>query len=148
MIECLLCKEPIAPPKRKFCCKAHKDRYNHKYVYNNKWAIEYRGKTPENFLAQLIHHKGRHLKISKEDLQNLYVKQNGYCALSGELMTFVTGSGSVPTNISIDRIDSSLDYSQSNIQLVCRHVNTMKMALSKEELVEWCKKVINHNEVK
>lgn len=46
------------------------------------------------------------------------------------------------TNVSIDRIDSSIGYKEDNIQLVCHIVNLMKHDLSIEELKTWCKRII------
>lgn len=51
-----------------------------------------------------------------------------------------TGAGSW-TNISIDRIDNSQGYELSNIRLVCLAVNTMRNAMSDEEMVAWAKLV-------
>ena len=53
-------------------------------------------------------------------------------------MTNLAGSGRINTNISIDRIDSSVGYVRGNVQFVCDIVNRMKSDLSQEELYEWC----------
>ena len=58
-------------------------------------------------------------------------------------MTTQRGLGkSVPTNMSIDRIDNSIGYEWSNIQLVCDVINKMKQTLTLSELIEWCEAVI------
>ncbi|UVY48073.1 MAG: hypothetical protein [Bacteriophage sp.] len=49
-------------------------------------------------------------------------------------MTYYFDSGRVPTNLSVDRIDSSLGYIKGNIQLVCMAVNQMKSVLTVEQL--------------
>lgn len=72
---------------------------------------------------------------------SLYEDQDGKCALSGYNMTYITGQGRVPTNISIDRIDSNMGYVEGNIQLVCRQSNVMKMELTMEQLAEWCEAI-------
>lgn len=86
--------------------------------------------------------------ITKEDLLNLYEKQNHKCALSGIEMTTIKGSGRFPTNASVDRINPGKDYSIDNIRLVCNHINVMKLDLSDEDLLFYCKKLIEYNDNK
>ena len=57
-------------------------------------------------------------------------------------MTNLAGSGRINTNISIDRIDSSVGYVRGNVQLVCDIVNRMKQNLSQEELYKWCNRIL------
>ena len=78
----------------------------------------------------------------------MYYKQKGLCALSGVPLTHIRGNGQCPTNISIDRIDSSKGYEIDNIQLVSYMVNIMKNKFTKEELVWWCKQIIKHHKRK
>lgn len=73
----------------------------------------------------------------------LYAKQEGRCALSGRIMTYQTGLGRIPTNLSIDRIDSQIGYELSNIQLVCIQANKMKAELSSEDLTSWCEDIVD-----
>ena len=77
---------------------------------------------------------------------SLYEKQEGKCALSGRTMTYQTGEGRVPTNISIDRIDPKIGYELGNIQLVCIQANKMKAELSGNELRDWCLDIVNTND--
>jgi hypothetical protein len=143
---CLHCEIEILPPKRKFCCKEHKNSYNHKHLYNHKYTKTHRSKNPENFIKHLMSYKKRRESISLDDVMSVYNKQEGLCALSGVEMTYNQFGGKCPSNISIDRIDSSKGYRADNIQLVCSLVNTMKMQYTKEELVFWCKKIVENNE--
>jgi hypothetical protein len=57
-------------------------------------------------------------------------------------MTYQAGSGRVNTNISIDRIDSSVGYVRDNVQFVCDVANRMKQDLSQKELLVWCKRIL------
>ena len=81
-------------------------------------------------------------------LCKLYEDQKGLCALSGRPLTFITGKGFVSTNISIDRIDSNIGYIESNIRLVCRHANTMKLTFSDEDLYKWCQDILDKRKKK
>lgn len=84
--------------------------------------------------------------INKDDLIALYEKQNHKCALSGIEMTTIKGSGKFPSNASVDRIDPGKDYSLDNIRLVCNHVNMMRSNLSDENLLYYCKAIIEYND--
>jgi hypothetical protein len=59
-------------------------------------------------------------------------------------MTIGIREGRKPTNISIDRIDSSKSYSFENIQLVCVVVNLMKLDMTQDEFTSWCGAVWNN----
>lgn len=78
----------------------------------------------------------------------MYNSQKGLCALSGKEMTYFSGIGRVPTNISIDRIDSSIGYEELNIQLVCIQANKMKAELLQNDLLDWCSNIINYDKRK
>jgi len=97
--------------------------------------------------------KGIVFDITKEDIEKLYEKQNGICALSGTKMTHNAINDRQdddchilnPDNISIDRIDSSIGYVNNNIQLVCAIVNRIKFEMNECELFDFCCKVIQTN---
>jgi hypothetical protein len=77
-------------------------------------------------------------------LHELWEKQKSKCKISNINMTYIMGQGRIPTNVSIDRIDSNKGYIKNNIQLVCMAVNQMKSDLKIEELVYFCKEIINN----
>lgn len=86
----------------------------------------------------------RRLKKDRSDLSAdfilaLYEVQRGRCAITGRRMTIGTTK---PTNISIDRIDSSRPYERDNVQLVCLAVNYMKHELSQDDFIDWCRAVM------
>lgn len=82
--------------------------------------------------------------IDLQYLHELWDKQKGLCALSGIPMAYYFDSGRVPTNLSVDRIDSSLGYIKGNIQLVCMAVNQMKSDLTVEQLKYFCKSLLEY----
>ena len=63
-------------------------------------------------------------------------------------MTHTLGNGSVLTNMSMDRIDSSKDYVVGNVQIVCLMANIMKNRYDNKNLLKWSKKIVNHLEKK
>jgi len=77
--------------------------------------------------------------------------QKGLCALTGEVLNWGAYPRSeqaqrvCPTNrASLDRIDSSLGYTRSNVQLVTELANRIKGDSSLEELLKVCKAVVFH----
>lgn len=122
-----------------YCHKA----CGHKFRVHNDRRKYYSNisKTPENFIRNLMYCRKRYKKISSEYVISIYRSQNGLCALSGEKMTHIRGHGHLDTNISIDRIDSSKDYVEGNIQLVCTAVNLMKSRLSQEDFIRICTEI-------
>lgn len=112
-----------------------------------------------NFFIKKIYNSMRYRskKYSQDidfDIQyliDLYNFQNGKCAISGIEMTFLIGEYiKIPTNISIDRIDSSKGYIKDNIHLVCTIINTMKNNLTLDDFKMYITLTynnINNNEI-
>lgn len=90
--------------------------------------------------------KGLIVDFDRSYLKELWKIQKGKCAISGLPMTTLVFSGRVSTNISVDRKDSSKGYIKDNIQLVCMAVNQMKSNLTTEELLFFCKNIIQNYE--
>lgn len=83
--------------------------------------------------------------ISKEDVYNLWIKQKGKCALTDVEMQY-SGIGKNPLGASLDRIDSSLNYTPNNIQLVCWVVNQMKNNMTMEQFMLWVHRLAQHDD--
>lgn len=77
--------------------------------------------------------------ITIEQVHDLWISQNKKCALSGVFIGFYD-DGKTHT-CSIDRIDSSKNYSLDNIQLVHKDVNIMKNKFDNKYFIDMCKKV-------
>lgn len=92
----------------------------------------------------------RKFSITIEDIDKLYKKQNGKCALSGihlipsagKTIVECNGNGS---NMSIDRIDSSKGYTKDNIQLLDTRVNWLKGTFKDKEVIELAHKISEYN---
>lgn len=93
-------------------------------------------------------HTDVEFSITLDDIKNLWVAQDGTCALSGIKMTYELQNGRTPTNVSIDKIDHTKGYVTGNIQLVCMACNQIKSDLSEEEMYQFCKKIVEHYESK
>ena len=109
----------------------------------------YKYRCPENYLYTRLgrQNKGQariEVRITKEDLKELWDQQQGKCAVTGLHMTYFPRSQRKSTglNASVDRIDSMDVYRKGNVRLVCSRVNMMKGAGEDADLLWWCKQVI------
>jgi hypothetical protein len=83
--------------------------------------------------------------ITIEDVYNLWIYQKKKCALSKLEIGFYD-DGNKHT-CSIDRINSNLDYTIDNIQLVHKDVNRMKNCYNQNHFIKICKLIAENNEI-
>lgn len=130
---------------RKYCSSSCTGKKNDSIRRTNLTKIS----NLDHFLKEKIllsKKRGKYpVEVSYEDLKSLWDLQKGLCAISKVPMTYQKGQGKVETNVSMDRIDSSLPYILSNVQLVCAQVNYMKNTVTQEKLLYWCREIINGN---
>ena len=77
-------------------------------------------------------------------LKELFIKQEGKCAISGIELTYIIGSNKINTNISIDKINPNNGYTKDNVQLASVLYNTMKYNLTMDELYESCSIILKN----
>ena len=65
---------------------------------------------------KLRHMQDRHT-LTLQQVKDMWIRQRGLCAISGVPMTACKGSTVRADMLSLDRIDSSLGYTQANTQL-------------------------------
>jgi len=85
--------------------------------------------------------------IDIDYLEELYLKQNKKCALSGMDLIFsnVTKNKFGVGTASLDRIDSNQGYIIGNLQWVHKKINIMKNVFTQEEFIDICAKVYKKN---
>jgi hypothetical protein len=115
-------------------------------------------------------HRGLEFDVTIEECWNLFLIQNGKCAISGIPLVLlaqrrpmrkqpesesggVDGSGrikrgSTKQTASLDRIDSTKGYVLNNIQWVHKTINRMKMDMTDSQFVEFCTIVANFQAAK
>lgn len=81
------------------------------------------------------------VKITIDELMEVYEAQAGRCAVTGVLLTHEYETPY--TNVSIDRIDCNGPYEVGNVRLICNVVNIMRGRLSDEELLRWCQAIVD-----
>jgi len=102
------------------------------------------------YLKRKAKERNYEFNVSSEELWELFEKQEGRCALSGEPITLSTtidkNHNLDRTNhtASLDRINNSKGYTIDNVQWVHKTVNLMRRQYTQEEYVSWCKKVAEH----
>nr|QBK92399.1 MAG: hypothetical protein LCPAC401_00370 [Pithovirus LCPAC401] len=96
-----------------------------------------------------LYRRSKTVDITLKQLYEMFEKQGGRCALSGRKLTTYTDSILRPgekrkhlleanhDNISLDRIDSNEGYDDSNVQIVCSIVNSMKMDMPQQLFIKF-----------
>lgn len=107
----------------------------------------YKSSSPETYLYSRLTNKGKQraeVRITKDDLRDMWVDQGGKCAITGMHMTYQPRrmKNSTGLNASVDRIDQSKGYEKGNVRLVCYRVNLMRHSGEDADLVWWCKQII------
>jgi hypothetical protein len=114
---------------------------NQKKENNPAWK-GYNG-IPYGWFSRYFERKGRKKQhfgnITIEQIYNLWIHQNKKCALSGISVGFYDDGKN--HTCSIDRIDSSREYTIDNIQLVHKDVNLMKNKFDNQYFIEMCMKI-------
>lgn len=87
------------------------------------------------------------VSLSAQDLKDIWDKQVGKCPYTGFSMQIphynraIRASKTTPYLASLDRIDSSKGYVLDNVEFVCLAVNYAKNAFSREEMLNFFKKL-------
>lgn len=95
----------------------------------------------------LANKRNINFNLTIDDIINKYNEQKGICKLSGQRLKAPPPNHEYNVtdyNLSIDRIDSSLEYNFNNIQLVTKDINMMKNKFTQSEFINWCSLVYQH----
>ena len=120
---------------------------------NHRWTRSAVGQvcgTLMTYLRRKAKERGLLFQVTKQDLWNLFLRQEGKCALSGVPITLTTvvnaqnNLDKTQMSASLDRIDNSKGYTVDNIQWIHKILNAMRRQYSVEEYVHWCTLVANH----
>lgn len=77
-------------------------------------------------------------------MREQYLRQRGLCAISGMPM-FKDREQRSPYQPAIDRIDSSLGYTEDNCRLICHMVNIARADYDDETFLTMCKACLSHS---
>lgn len=88
-------------------------------------------------------HKGIPFDIDAPYLAELWQRQGGLCAYTGEPMTMMRNRRNT---MSLDRVVPENGYIKGNVVLCCDIVNEMKWDMTDSELLLWCRKIVERAE--
>lgn len=99
-------------------------------------------------LVRDAHKRGYEVSVTPAQLNELFEKQGRRCALSGMELRRAAWRGDIhsPVNdtASLDRIDNTRGYVPGNVQWVHKRLNIMKLTMTQDEFVGWCRLVAEH----
>ena len=103
--------------------------------------------THYNKFKRAAERRGIEWCLTISDIDDLYDKQKGLCAMSGVKLMFDHGprNGCENGNASLDRIVNSIGYKMDNVQLVTKAINMGKQGESYEDFVRMCMSVVEHH---
>jgi hypothetical protein len=87
--------------------------------------------------------------VTPEYVWDLFLSQNRKCALSGvdiELPKTSTGRQTGKWTASLDRKDGSRGYVQGNLQWIHKKLQFVKLKMSNDEHIEWCRKIAKYQD--
>jgi hypothetical protein len=82
--------------------------------------------------------------VSIEYLNNLFKIQDGLCALSKVPLILSQSFSDGTQTASVDRINNDLGYTEGNLRWVHKDVNRLRGPLSDEDLIKWCKLIVQN----
>tara|TARA_R110002126_G_scaffold187631_1_gene336282 strand:+ start:88 stop:702 length:615 start_codon:yes stop_codon:yes gene_type:complete len=91
--------------------------------------------------------RGYCFEITMEDLQDLWEKQDGLCALTGQKLDLLAKGRTASNKASLDRIDPKRGYTPDNIQWLHKDINFMKRNYNEDYFIDLCKKVADHHKI-
>lgn len=124
--------------------KQYHGKFNHNLVADNA-LDEY-----SDFRWYIKRAKQRTKKANNltcEYLKHLWEKQKGICPITGKHLRLRTHSNKAdgPYDASLDRIDNTKGYVRGNVRFVALIFNYARNTFSDNEVIDFCKAVIEHN---
>lgn len=86
--------------------------------------------------------RGLDFLVSQEYLNELLIKQNHKCAISGLPIEIKIGRQSKETSASLDRIENSKPYTEDNVQFLHKHINYMKWIHNQDYFISLCRIIV------
>lgn len=142
---CPQCKEEVTHLRRNYCigadimqqpCKKCSNKNNHPSGMIGAVRVAWFDAFSKSALS-----RGYSWNLTPEELNEIYIEQDGLCALSG--LSIGWSKTGWDHTASIDRINNEEGYYLDNIQLVHKKVNMMRGSLTVEEFIELCAAVAN-----
>lgn len=105
----------------------------------NTMLTEHISKSRYGAIRHTAVERGIDFTVTPEDLESVWMQQQGKCALSGlPISLFISTKDAKYHTASLDRIDSNKGYIKGNIQWVHKDINYMKCDFTQEEFINYC----------
>lgn len=148
-VACRVCSRVFEPRKstQRYCSRYCREQWRRVTVKTTEH--QYRGISGDwrRYFGRLCATKDRRKYITPQDCLDILEKQQGRCALSGEILTCRLERGKPnPTNASLDRKNPGGTYAPENVQLVCSVLNSFRSSTPLDEFIGWCRKVAAYGE--
>lgn len=147
--------KPMVSHTCRICNKVFESRSTTPYCSKECYRIDYRdlsGLSVEDkyfeILYQNLHHRKQEVSVTPSLLKEIWEKQSGICALSGQVMKNPWDENVIrrdQAKASLDRIDSSKGYVLGNIQFVMYGVNRAKSNLKQQDFIKMCGDIYNYS---
>ncbi len=149
--ECKFCGATFVPHSgvHIYCSSNCRGRWRMNNVNDTTMQYQHISGNWARYFSRLCQPKNRKGVITPSDCEEILARQQGLCALTGEVLTCSLAKGVVaPTNASLDRVVAGGTYTASNVQLVCAVVNKWRGASVIDDYISWCRKVVEHADQK
>lgn len=165
-------KRSVSLGRRSFCCKSCQAKVllNEKpsfvankgqisFLRNEDGSSKYNPSKLDEYspfrrilrkLRQRAKEDGKELNLSLSDLKDLWESQNGICPFTGWSLVLPSSTSSSykleysPKRASLDRIDNAKGYIKGNVQFVCLMYQHAKNSFRDEDVLLFCRTVVNH----
>jgi dCMP deaminase len=118
----------------------NKDGLDHRWIRCGDIPLSHLNSIKQNATKRNLEYR-----VYPKYLWELFLQQNRRCPLTGDILIFTPerdagGTRSIFTTASLDRIDSNIGYIEGNVRWVHKIVNKMRLNMTDEEFLNWCKK--------
>lgn len=117
-------------------CNKYRDRKTGNYFIPKN--IPKDDLSPFRYLLRSAKRRFKGCDLTLEQLKTLWNNQKGICPYTGfqlQLRSYKKNANQGMIQASLDRIDSNLPYTISNIEFVCVSINYLKAQFSKQEVI-------------
>lgn len=148
LCQCKLCQKEFVrysnALRKNAKCSCNKKGQKHEWCWGGHEEIS---GAYWNKLKKCAKERDIDFKITIKDGWKQFIKQNKKCALTGQELCFIRvyRKNQINQTASLDRIDSSKDYTPDNIQWIHKDINRFKLNFEELKLVELCRSVVYPN---